>query len=97
MAKKKISIGEFNKEFFNNWTKIIKITPHFEEWSSCCDDDEDTGHKEQVISRIDIEFDSGEKLSIVPFSNKEETDEELCSALRIVQYKAEEVNWKSPK
>ena len=97
MTKKKITVEEFNKDFFNKWTKIVKITPHFEEWISGHDDDEETGHKEQVIERIDIEFDNGEKLSIVPFSNKDEFDEELSSGLRIIRYKAEEVNWRVNK
>jgi hypothetical protein len=97
MSKKKITIEEFNKDFFNSWTKITKIIPRFEEWTQCGYEDDESVKKVKVITNIDIEFDNGEKLSILPFSNKEEFDEEICSGLKIVQYKAEEVNWRVPK
>lgn len=95
--KKKVTIDEFNKDFFNDWTNIKKITPHFEEWHSIHEDEEETTNKEVVIERIDIEFDNGEKLSIFPFSNKDDTDEDICTALKIVEYKGSEVNWRLPK
>jgi len=96
MTKKKITVEEFNKEFFNDWTKIKKITPHFINWSSMSEDEEDIHSSWNEIEKIDIEFDNGEKVSIFPFSNKQE-DEELCLGLKIVQYKGEEVNWRLPK
>ena len=97
MSRKKVSVEEFNKDFFNKWTKIKSVTPHFTEWSSGFDE-EDYESKWNEIEKIDIEFDNGEKLSIFPFSNKDDSeDEELCLGLKIVQYKGEEVNWRVKK
>ncbi len=98
MAEKKVTIKEFNKDFFNDWTKITKITPHFVDWiPTGYEDEEDMQQRETVIEKIDIEFDDGKKLCIFPYSNKDEMDEEISNALRIVQYKGEEVNWRKPK
>lgn len=91
--KKKVTVDEFNKDFFNEWTKIKKITPHFVTWSSYSDDEEYSEGKWNEIEKIDIEFDNGSKLSIIPKSNKDD-DEDLCLALDIVQFKPETVNWR---
>ncbi len=98
--KKKTTIEEFNKDFFNEWTKIKKITPHFVEWALQSDDDGESNWNE--IERIDLEFDNGSKISIVPKSNREDVelddeDNPLCLALDIVQFKPETVNWKVKK
>lgn len=94
MTKKKVTVEEFNKDFFNSWKKITKVTPVFEEWHRIDDDDESV-LPDKVISGIDLEFDNGEKLRIVSFSNKDDYDDEVCSGLKIIQYKAEEVNWRT--
>ena len=41
MSKKKVTVEEWNKEFFNDWTKIKKIIPHFVEWTSNPEDPDD--------------------------------------------------------
>jgi len=101
MAEKKVTIKEFNEDFFNNWKKIKKIVPHFVEWVSGSDGEETPDRTWKEIERIDIEFVNGEKISIVPKSNREELEEDtenpLCLALDIVTYKAETVNWRVPK
>ncbi len=96
MSKKKVTIEEWNKGFFNDWTKIKKIIPHFVEWSSYPDEDDNSTSKWHEIERIDIEFDNGSKVSIIPKSNRED-DEDLCLALDIVQFKPEIVNWRVKK
>ena len=96
MRKKEITIEEWNKDFFNDWMKIKKIVPHFVEWTTNPEDDEDKVNSWKEIEKIDIEFDNGRKISIFPSSNKEE-QEDLCLCLKIVQYKGEEVNWKEKK
>lgn len=93
ISKKKVTIEEWNKEFFNAWTKIKRIVPHFEEWSSSPDEDDDPTSKWNEIVRIDIEFDDGRKVSIIPKSNRED-DEDLYLALDIVQFKPQTVNWR---
>lgn len=60
--KRKITVNEFNKKFFNKWTKIKRIVPHFVEWRSLGDDEGETATQE--IEKIDIEFDNGEKISM---------------------------------
>lgn len=103
MANKKVTVEEFNKDFFNEWTKIKKITPHFVEWSTHAEDPEDfPANSWNEIEKIDIEFDNGSKISIVPKSNRDDVDlddEEnpLCLALEIVQFKPETVNWRVKK
>ncbi len=100
--KKKVTVDEFNKDFFNAWTEIKKITPHFVEWSTHATDPEDEMGSWNEIEKIDIEFDNGKKLSILPKSNRDDVDlddEEnpLCLALEIVQFKPETVNWRVKK
>ena len=103
MAKKKVTIQEWNKEFFNSWTKIKKITPHFTEWVSGDDGEESPERTWNEIEKIDIEFDDGSKISIIPKSNRDDAnleddeDNPLCLALDIVQFKPETVNWRIPK
>ena len=104
MSKKKVTVEEWNKEFFNDWTKIKKIIPHFVEWTSNPEDpDDDWSSNWNEIERIDIEFDNGSKVSIIPKSNRDEIDLEededrpLCLALDIVQFKPEKVNWRVKK
>lgn len=103
MAKKKVTVEGWNKEFFNKWTKIKRIVPHFVTYTSNPEEEDDPTSEWQEIDRIDLEFDNGSKISIIPKSNKDEInledDEEnpLCLALDIVQFKPETVNWRVPK
>lgn len=92
MTTKKTTVNEFNKEFFNKWTKITKITPHFTKWTSDPEED-DVNSEWYEIERIDIEFEDDKKISIIPKSNRPD-DEELCLALDIVQFKPETVKWR---
>ncbi len=92
--EKKITIKEFNKKYFAEWKEISKVIPIFEEWS-----DEDGENKETHICQIDIEFKNGEKISLIPYSNKDKTsldDEDfpICCALDIFEFEKKKVNWK---
>jgi hypothetical protein len=95
MSNKKRTVTAFNKDFFNDWTKIKKITPHFIEWT-LQEDDEPYPKKWDEIEKIDIEFDNGNKLSIIADSNRPD-DEDLCLCLKIIEYKGQEINWRVPK
>ena len=91
--KKKISIKDFNKKYFEEWNDIEKVVPIFEEWS-----DEDGENKETHISSVEIWFKSGDKISFVPYSNKDESslddeDNPICCALNIIEYEGKKVNW----
>ena len=101
MSKKKVTIGEFNNEFFGGWIKIKKIIPHFIEWTTNIDDENDQTNSWKEINRIDIEFENGSKISIIPKSNREDLEEDeekpLCLALDIVQFKPERINWRIEK
>ena len=95
--KKKITIKEFNKHYFNDWNDVDKVVPIFEEWS-----DEDGETKETHIKEVEIWFKSGNKIAFVPYSNKDETslddeDNPICCAIQILEYKGESVNWKIEK
>jgi len=100
MSKKKTSIEEWNKDLFQkmsgkNFNKITKIIPHFITWTS--DPEEaDVPSEWREVKRIDLEFEDGSKVSIIPKSNKEE-DEELSLALDVVQYRPESINWRQKK
>jgi len=97
MAEKKISIDDFNKDFFNSWTKIKRVEPHFIELT-----DEEGDNTTHEIDRIDLIFDDGSKISIFPSTYRhghevEEDDEEILSTLNIVEYKGKSINWRIPK
>jgi len=91
--EKKTDIGKFNKEYFNSWKKIKEIHPKIEEWS-----DEEGENRTEVISELEIEFDDGEKIVIIPYSNKEDFDDnfenQICCALNIFTYDKKLVNFK---
>ena len=62
--------------------------------------DEEGENKSKQIEKIDIEFDSGEKISIFADSSDpyhEERDPPVSLCLRLVQYKGKEVNWRHQK
>ncbi len=86
--KKQISIKEFNKKYFL-LERVTKVVPYFEDWTN-----EDGDNKEKVITRIDIEFEDGTKISVMPYTNKDDMDDTLCSALKIVEFEPQTVEFK---
>ena len=91
--EKKTNIAKFNKEWFNTWKNIKAIHPKIEEWS-----DEEGENTQEVISELEIEFENGEKICIVPYSNKESFDDnfenQICSALNIFTYDKKLIDFK---
>jgi len=93
--KKKVSIKDFNKKYFEGWNEIEKVVPIFEEWS-----DEDGENKETHIKEIEIWFKNRDKVSFVPYSNKDNSslddeDNPICCAINIVEYEGKKVNWRT--
>lgn len=97
MKEKKTTVEEFNKEFFNQFMKIKSVTPHFVDWQT---GDEDGTTKWKEIERIDIEFENGKKLSIVPKCNRLEedydTENQHCLFLEIVKFEPRVIDWRTP-
>ena len=91
--KKKLTIKDFNNKYFEGWENIKKVVPIFEEWS-----DEDGENKETHIKSIEIWFKNGDKIALIPYSNKDDSleDEEypICSAINIIEYEGKKVDWK---
>jgi hypothetical protein len=100
---KKITVEEWNKDIFRkisgkDFNKIVKIIPHFVTWTSN-PDEEDSSSEWQEIERLDLEFEDGSKVSIIPKTNKDDVsldDEEnpICLALDIIQFRPESINWR---
>lgn len=90
---KKLTIGKFHKEYFKEWNKVKRVTPIFEDWYSI-DDEEEKGEKHTEIKELIIEFEDGVELIIQPFSNQDDTNEELCNGLRIYEKNYKLLYWK---
>lgn len=92
MANKKHTISEFNEKQFAGWKDIKSVTPILEKMYY---GDEEESYSQEVITRIDINFKDGEKISIVPESSKVDLDEDEMLSMKLIKYKPEEVNFKS--
>lgn len=95
---KKVTIEEWNKELFRkiadkDFNKITKITPCFETWTNSLEDEDETKEWKEIAG-IDLEFEDGSKLRILPKSNKDNRDEELSLALDLVEYRPQSINWR---